>query len=194
MTKKKKESISPTPSPTSQSEDFEVIISSKTDDDTIIMTSFDEMLSSAMKSFDPENKKYSTYLSDGSVSTGQLTPAYIETLADGAQSDITKILTINNIIRKRINVDDIIGRTYESLETNINTEFTLSYKDFKDQRNKTIALDEAKTIIDDFNELINIRALLRKSVPSSYAEGTYIMYLRGDKDNYIVDYFPLGVA
>lgn len=194
MAKKKNESISPTPSITPDSEDFEVIISSKTDDDTIILTSFDEMLSSAMKSFDPENKKYSTYLSDGSASSGQLTPAYIETLADGAQSDIAKILTINNIIRKRINVDDVIGRTYESLETNINTEYTLSYKDFKDQRNKAIALDDAKTVIDDFNELINLRALLRKSVPSAYAEGTYIMYLRGDKDNYIVDYFPLGVA
>ena len=115
-------------------------------------------------------------------------------MADGCQNDLKKILAINSIIRKKINIDDIIGRTYESLETNVNTEYTLSYKDFKNQRNKKKTLENTKQVIDDFNELINIRSLLRKSIPIAYAEGTYITYLRGDGDNYVVDYFPLGVA
>jgi len=194
LAKNNKKSV---PSPTPESEDFEVIISSKTDDDTTILTTtedINEILSSALKSFDPENKKYSTYLSDGSNASNIVTPQYLEQLADGAQSDLSKILSINSIIRKRINIDDIIGHTYESLETNINTEYTLSYKDFKDNRNKNITSDNVKQVIEDFNELINLRSLLRKSIPISYSEGTYIMYLRGDADNYVIDYFPLGVA
>ena len=189
---------SKTTTSTSQSkEDFEVYITSEPDENSIIITSAEEvekMLSVALKSFDPENRKYSAYLSDGTSVSTQLTPSYIDTLADGCQNDLKKILAINSIIRKKINIDDIIGRTYESLETNVNTEYTLSYKDFKNQRNKKKTLENTKQVIDDFNELINIRSLLRKSIPIAYAEGTYITYLRGDGDNYVVDYFPLGVA
>lgn len=177
-------------------EEFDVIISGETEDNTVIVTSrqqIDSKLQAALEAFDPTNRKYSAYLIDGG-SGETITADYVDTLADGAQNDLKKILSINAIIRKLINLDDIIGLTYESIENNINTEINLSYKEFKEKRNKTKALDNARVVIDAFNERVGLQRLLRKAIPLAYSEGNYIMYLRGDVGNYVIDYYPLGVA
>ena len=182
-------------------EDFDVVTASQTDDGTVVITSLNELseermnnvIRNAVASYDPENKQYSTYLKI-SASSETLTVDRIDELARGLQSSLTNVQTVNGIIRNYINKDDLIGITYEAIEANVNTEFKCSFAQFPEQRNKTKQVNYAREVIDDFNLQINVRSLLRTVIPMTYAEGTDIMYLRQKDENYIVDYYPLGIA
>ena len=182
-------------------EDFDVVTASQTDDGTIVITSLNELseermnnvIRNAVASYDPENKQYSTYLKI-SASSETLTVDRIDELARGLQSSLTNVQTVNGIIRNYINKDDLIGITYDAIEANVNTEFKCSFAQFPEQRNKTKQVNYAREVIDDFNAQINVRSLLRIAIPMTYAEGTYITYLRQKDENYIVDYYPLGIA
>lgn len=182
-------------------EDFDVVTASQTDDGTIVITSLNELseermnnvIRNAVASYDPENKQYSTYLKI-SASSETLTVDRIDELARGLQSSLTNVQTVNGIIRNYINKDDLIGITYDAIEANVNTEFKCSFAQFPEQRNKTKQVNYAREVIDDFNAQINVRSLLRTAIPMTYAEGTYIIYLRQKDENYIVDYYPLGIA
>lgn len=177
-------------------EDFSVVIASEPDDSTVVLTS-DQMgkqwLDRAMSAYDPTNRMYSAFLND-SGSAATLTQGLIESLGEGAQSNLTNIQTINNIIRKYINIDDLIGMVVQSICNNINTEYRLSYRNFGEQRNKAKTLQKAKALIEDFNNQINIKQLIRDSIQTSYIEGNYICLLRNNDTNWTVDYLPLGVA
>lgn len=182
-------------------EDFDVVTASQTDDGTVVLTSVNELseermdnvIRHAIASYDPENKQYSTYLKI-SASSETLTVDRIDELARGLQSSLTNVQTVNGIIRNYINKDDLIGITYDAIEANVNTEFKCSFAQFPEQRNKTKQVNYAREVIDDFNAQINVRSLLRAAIPMTYAEGTYITYLRQKDENYIVDYYPLGIA
>ena len=182
-------------------EDFDVVTASQTDDGTVVITSLNELseermnnvIRNAVASYDPENKQYSTYLKI-SASSETLTVDRIDELARGLQSSLTNVQTVNGIIRNYINKDDLIGITYDAIESNVNTEFKCSFAQFPEQRNKTKQVNYAREVIDDFNTQINVRSLLRAAIPMTYAEGTYITYLRQKDENYIVDYYPLGIA
>lgn len=182
-------------------EDFDVVTASQTDDGTVVLTSVNELseermdnvIRHAIASYDPENKQYSTYLKI-SASSETLTVDRIDELARGLQSSLTNVQTVNGIIRNYINKDDLIGITYDAIEANVNTEFKCSFAQFPEQRNKTKQVNYAREVIDDFNTQINVRSLLRAAIPMTYAEGTYITYLRQKDENYIVDYYPLGIT
>lgn len=181
-------------------EDFDVVMASAPDKNTIVMTSSeltDQMYERAMKlalsTFDPENKQFGAYLND-TQSPETLTVDRIDELARNTQTSLSNVQTINAAVQTYINKNDLIGITYEAIESNVNTEFKCSFKKYPDKRNKTKAVDNAKAIIDDFNDQINVRKILRSAIPITYAEGTYIMYLRKKDENYVVDYYPLGVA
>ena len=170
-------------------EEFEVIIKSTTPDGTEVVTSSAEiaekMLASALAGYDSSNQKYSTYLKDGSSSSDKLTPEIIDELADGAQNDLKKILTINAIARKEINKDGIIGKTHECITTNINTEIRHSYNVEMPGRNKAKLLQSTKDFIDWFDNEINVKRLIRTSTPTAFDEGTYICYLRHENNRYM---------
>ena len=181
-------------------ENFDVVMASAPDKSTLVLTSAeltDQMYERAMKlavsTFDPENKQYSAYLSD-TQNAETLTVDRIDELAKSTQTSLSNVLTINAAVQTYINKNDLIGITYEAIESNVNTEFKCSFKKYPDKRNKSKAVDNAKAIIDDFNDQINVRRILRSAIPITYAEGTYIMYLRKKDENYVVDYYPLGVA
>lgn len=181
-----------------EQEDFEVkILATELDDSTTILTSqqqAEQWIQQAMSTYNPNNQQYSAYLTDITNSgNNTITTKELDDLADGAQSDINKILRINRIIRHEINKDDIIGKVYESITSNINTDYKLSYKNISG-RNKTKDLERAKAIINDFNEQINIGQLEKESIPITYSDGTYIMCLRNKDENWVIDYYPIGVA
>lgn len=178
-------------------EDYEVFIHSKIDDTEIVTSSSEiskEWLLNSIASYDASNQKYSAYLKDGNSSSEKLTPEYIHELADGAQSDLKKILIINNAVRQEINEDGIVGKTVECITTNINTDYKLSYDKEISGRNKVKQLDTVKNFINQFNETINIRRLIRNSIPTTFTEGTFICYLRHKNNKYKVDFYPLGVC
>ena len=181
-----------------QSEDYEVIIRSKTSDGTEVVTSAeaitDKWLANAVAGYDATNQKYSAYLKDGTSSSDKLTPEYIDELADGTQSDLKKIQVINNIVRKEINKDGIVGKTVECVTSNINTKTKISYDNEITGRNKTKQLQQVKDFISAFNKTINTKRLIRTSIPTTFVEGNYICYLRHEDNKYKVDYYPLGVC
>lgn len=178
-------------------DNYEVIIHSKTDDGTEIITSSeisDQWLLKAISSYDSSNQKYSAYLKDGNSPSEKLSPEYIHELADGAQNNLKKILIINNAVRQEINEDGIVGKTVECITSNINTDYKLSYDMEISGRNKAKQLQQVKNFIIQFNKAINIKRLIRTSIPTVFTEGTYICYLRHEDNKYKVDYYPLGVC
>lgn len=192
-----KKQITSNTEPSIIEDDFEVIIKSQINDDTTVLTIIDKIeqyLQSAISRFDPENSQYSSILGNEAKSGETLTNARIDELAENAQNDLKSILTLNTIVRKFINTDDILGRVVESITTNVNGDYILSYNNFGTIKKKLKILDNAKEVINDFNFQINLPTFIRNVVPTAYAEGNYIMYLKNEGSNWVIDYFPLGVA
>lgn len=180
-------------------EDFDVIFVSKADDGTVVATTplsiRDQKLQLALSQYDPENKKYSVYLNEGISPSKSISVEEIEELSTNTQNDLNKVLRINAYNRKLINKNDIVGKTVESIDTNINTEIKLTYGNVDEGRNKKKKLEECKRFIKDFNTSIKVQQLTRNAITTSYVEGNWIAYLRHEnKDNYTVDIYPLGVC
>lgn len=195
MAKNKKDSID-----ISQSkEDFEIKLNTKTaklDDDTQLITTSElskQWLETSVYNFNNNYNQYSAILKESSIGSTLITDEELTNLAINTQSDIAKVKRINDIARYYINKDDLIGKVYETIESNVNTEIKLSFKDLSENRNKQVQLDKVKNLIEDFNEQINIKGLLRQCVPITYSEGNHMLYLRNNNGNYVVDSYPLGV-
>lgn len=178
-------------------DDFSVTIATDIkEDNTVVITTTEraeKWMSEAMQKYDPSNRQYSTYLNDMSLRTF-INQEVLDNLARNPQDNLSKINQINSIIKYYINSDDIIGKVSDVIETNVNTEYRLSYNDFSSQRNKGKTLDKVKTLINNFNESICIENIIRSSIPTTYTEGTVIMYLRHENGDYKIDFYPLGVA
>lgn len=182
-----------------ETSDFDVIIKSQIDDNTMLVTTPNDYrtnkLQVALSSYDPENKKYSAYLNESTSPSSSLTVDEINDLSTNPQNDLNKIEKINAYNRFLINKNDIVGKTVESIDTNINTKIKLTYKHINEGRNKKKKAEEAKSLIEDFNDSIQLKTLTRNAVITPYVEGNWISYLRHDDvNNYKVDVYPLGVC
>ena len=153
-----------------------------------------EILKSAIDNYDGNTKLYSVYPTDDS-NADDLSLSDIEDLAVGLQSNLSNILKVNKWIRKYIIIDDIIGKTQEAIETNVNTNYKLSYNDFSTKK-KIKQLNVAKEIIEKFNKQIRLKHLIKEVIPLVHAEGNYVACLRWDskQEIYLVDHYPLGIA
>lgn len=193
------EEITTSPSSTSE-EDFSVTFASKENidgEETVILTSeqiAQEWMTNALKSFDPSNRQYSVYLNEeSSVGSEKITLDELENLAKNAQSDLSKVLKINSIVRQRVNEDDIIGKVYEAVIANLNANVRISFDNLpKNYKKKT--KEQAESIIKQFNKETNINTILSSSIPTVYVEGNCIKYLRKKNNHFVVDTYPLGVA
>ena len=180
---------------------FDVEFATKLDEETTVVTSttdlankkMDELMRRAIAAFDPSNSQYSASLNI-SQSQNEVTIERINELAVGTQSDLTKTLEVIGIIKQYVNKSDLIGPVYDAIQRNVNTEYKVTYPDYSENRNKTKQVKKAESIIDDFNRQVNIKHIIRDTIPMSYLEGTYILYLRQKDTNWIIDYYPLGVA
>ena len=54
-------------------------------------------------------------------------PEQISNLAKNTQTSLDKVIKINGIVQYYLNKSDLIGKTYEILENNINTNYTINY-------------------------------------------------------------------
>lgn len=180
-------------------EDFDVIFASKTDDGTIIATTAENFtqrqLSMALSTYDPKNTNYSAYLNDDVRPSNHLTSEEIDDLLTNTQNDLSKVLKINAYNRKLINKNDIVGKTVESVSTNINTEIKYTYSHVLENRNSKKRLAACKQLISDASDTMRVKQLTRRALTTSFVEGNWIAYLRHEnKDNYTVDVYPLGVC
>lgn len=166
------------------------------DEDTFLVTAQEyekKLLEQAVKDFENKRGFHSAYLNDPSGSI-HFKIEEIDNLAYNAQSDINKIIQINNIIRYFVNKDGILGKLYESIEANVNSYWDLTYPKFNEkEKNNFKLVDE---LIRDFNNKIDLESLITTSIPMTYLEGNYPMYLRKNikERKYQVDYYPLGVC
>ncbi|MGL5646837.1 MAG: hypothetical protein ACRDDY_03215, partial [Clostridium sp.] len=120
--------------------------------------------------------------------------AELENLAKNPQNDVKKIIKINGLVQYYINKDDLIGKVIEIIENNINTKYTIEFPDIPTGKAKKKKKQNAETVINKFNEGVDIKELIIKNVILTYTEGNYIPYLRGDINNgYSIESYPLGL-
>lgn len=180
-------------------EDFSVTFASNVNSDgeeIAILTSEEKAkhwMEEALQSFDPANKQYSVYLNEQSGEDSKLTIEDIKRLAKNAQSDLSKILKINSLVRQEINEDDIIGKVYEAVVANLNANVRISFDNLPQKYTKK-KKDEAEKLVKRFHKETNINQILSSSIPTVYTEGNCIKYLREKNGHYVVDTYPLGVA
>lgn len=180
-------------------EDFSVTFASNVNSDgeeVAILTSEEKAkhwMEEALQSFDPTNKQYSVYLNEQSGEDSKLTIEDIKRLAKNAQSDLSKILKINSLVRQEINEDDIIGKVYEAVVANLNANVRISFDNLPQKYTKK-KKDEAEKLVKRFHKETNINQILSSSIPTVYTEGNCIKYLREKNGHYVVDTYPLGVA
>ncbi len=194
---KRKEPSSTVPS--GNSEDFSVTFASNvnSDGEEIAVLTSEEIakhwMEEALKSFDPTNRQYSVYLNEQSGEENKLTIEDIRQLGRNAQSDLSKILKINSLVRQEINEDDIIGKVYEAVIDNLNTDIRISFDNLP-QKYKKKTKEEAEKLIRRFHKETNLNQILSASIPTVYTEGNCIKYLREKNGHYVIDTYPLGVA
>lgn len=187
-------------------EDFEVVlpaeqVGKKNTEKQPAYRTYAEVSELALAEFNPAKGVPMTVLSDNS-SSASLDQAKIEEYALSPQSDLTKTREIINIVRQYVNKNDIIGAVVDIIESNINTETRLKWRDARQKGVDKKVNEEAKKVIEEFHEKINIHEIIRTAVISAYRDGTYIMYLRQtgapEQDQlisqYAVDDYPIGVA
>lgn len=182
--------------PEAAAEDFTVALASEPDGETIVLTGEErakKWVAESLARYDPSNRQYSAFLLD-SVTTGAISADELDTLAENAQNNLKNLLTINAAVRKEINLDDIIGKVYECVDTNINTDCRFSYRRLDGKKVSAKKLAKAKDTVANFNEQIHLPRLIRDAVSIAYAEGNYICCLRSKDGGWVVDYYPLGVA
>ncbi|MFA6809424.1 MAG: hypothetical protein WCR27_10590, partial [Eubacteriales bacterium] len=144
---------------------------------------------------DKNNLWSTTFTSESGVTNTSITPDRLDTLALNAQMDINKIQQINNYIRYMINKNDILGKVYETVEGNVNTNWELTSAKIEDGIDEK-SIDEVNIIIEQCLESMDIERVISESLPLCFIEGNYIMYLKKDikNMNFQVDYYPVGVA
>lgn len=125
------------------------------------------------------------------------TQQQLTNLAKNTQRDINKILKINGIVRYYMNEDDLIGRVIETIENNINTNYSIDYPKIalkpKSKKEKKMC-EEIANLINEFNSQIDVKQLIIDTVIKTYSEGNYVFYLMGNKENgYGIVNYPLDM-
>ena len=180
-------------------EDFSVTFASKSetgDEEVVMLTSeqiAQEWMTKALQSFDPSNRQYSVYLKDSDSDNGVAHFEELNKLAHNAQSDLNKILKINALVRQAVNEDDIIGKVYEAVVSNLNTKVRNSFDHLPQEYDYSIK-QRAKSLVEQFHKETNIDTILSASIPTVYIEGNSIKYMRSKNGHYVIDTYPLGVA
>ena len=173
-------------------------------DETVLVTAeaikkqSENWMYEAMQSFDKGGQQYSVRFNEASSSsTSETTLDDIKELALNAQSDISKIQKINQLVRQAENEDDIIGKVHEAIESNLNANVRYSFDNLPKEYDQDIK-DKADGIIKRFHKEVNINDVMTTSITSTYDEGNCIQYLRSKKAkgiyHHVIDKYPLGVA
>ena len=127
-------------------------------------------------------------------------PEQISNLAKNTQTSLDKVIKINGIVQYYLNKSDLIGKTYEIVENNINTNYTINYPlvggiNKASKKKESKMKDEIKALINKFNQNIDIKKLIVDSAMTVYTEGNHIMYLKGNAENeYGIVKYPLDIV
>ena len=187
-------------------DDIEVeYLASKIDDNTVFVSSYenlgaewfdkhaDDILRSALESYPTQGQN--TVVIPETTTSDDPSLEFIDKLANGLNSNLPNLLIANAIIAKKILEDGYMGRTYEAIVANINSDYKLSWGLYEQDEDRTEELKEAKDAITYFNKAVGLPTLIRQAIAGTYAEGNYVLYMRIDeKKRPVIDYYPLSVA
>lgn len=174
-----------------------LMIASELSDNTVVVTAEElnnKMFEQAMYDLEKQKHIFSAYLNDNTIANSGISKKELDDLANNPQTDILKVQKINSYVRKEVNKNNLVGKTYSAIESNLNTKVDLIFNSYGKNRNKNKMKEKAEEIIQEFNETINLEDLITKAVPMTFLEGNYPMYLRQDGDDYKVDYYPIGLV
>ena len=174
-------------------------IATTTDDGEIVLTGYEkiskaeeQIMVSAIEKYSTKTQQFSVFPTDDSNTTA-LTFDYINQLAQGIQTNLNNLINANAAIRQQVIVNPLLGRAYECIVSNVNTDYSLAYPKATDEISEE-DIAEAKVIIEQFNEDTDLEELIRESVGITCLEGNYSMVLRSEKEHAIIDHYPLPVA
>ena len=118
-------------------------------------------------------------------------------LAQGTQNDVNKIIKINSLIQYYANKDDLVNIVLKSIRRNTNVKYDINYPEDLDlTKKKNIKIKEQiENILDKFFDNISIKEQIRKESVNTYTDGTYITYLRNNKNKvFNIITYPLGLV
>lgn len=178
-------------------------IAEQVDEDTVLVTAaenqqwVEDRAAAILKS---ELQEYSTeplmsVIPKDDSSNSTLSLEYISQLASGLNSSKENLLTANALIWQNVIADAFLGRTFESVVANINTDYRLTYGLRRIADDEADELAKVKDEVDYFNECVNLRQLIRDCITRTYAEGNCPLVLRiVDGKMPVIDMYPLSIA
>lgn len=186
-----------------QNEKDGFVIVSGVDDDTIVATTTDESLIAhklelAVRNYFAGNDQYSSVFEGDSSNASGATIARIDELAVNPQNSISKTREIANIVDYYIIKNYLIGMVDTIIRSNLNTNYKVSYNQVPSEkgRNNKKKLENAKKIVEDMLDKIDVKKLIRISIPATFDHGNYFFYMEYDqnKEKYTIHIFPLSIA
>lgn len=178
------------------------VIVSGVDDNTIVATTNDEniiqsRLEQAVRAYFAGNEKYASVFEPDNASS-VVTLARLDELARGPQNDIKKTREIANIVDMYIIKNYLIGMVDTVIRSNLNTNYKVSYNQVPSEkgRNNKKKLENAKRIVEDMLDKIDVKKLIRISIPATFNHGNFFFYMdySREKEKYTIHIFPLSVA
>lgn len=173
-------------------------------DDTIIATTdstnenmIAERLELAVRNYFAGNDRYASVFEGDASNTG-ITLARIDELAVNPQNSISKTREIANIVDYYIIKNYLIGMVDTLIRSNLNTNYKVSYNQVPSEkgRNNKKKLENAKRIVEDMLDKIDVKKLIRISIPATFDHGNYFFYMdfSPNQDKYTIHIFPLSIA
>ena len=173
-------------------------------DDTIVATTnstnenmIAERLEVAVRNYFAGNDRYASVF-EGDSSNSAVTIARIDELAVNPQNSISKTREIANIVDYYIIKNYLIGMVDTIIRSNLNTNYKVSYNQVPSEkgRNNKKKLENAKKIVEDMLDKIDVKKLIRISIPATFAHGNYFFYMdySANQDKYTIHIFPLSIA
>lgn len=180
-------------------EDF--VIVSGVDDTIVATTNNEDMISHrlevAVRNYFAGNDRYSSVF-EGESSTPNITIARIDELAVNPQNSISKTREIANIVDYYIIKNYLIGMVDTIIRSNLNTNYKVSYNQVPSEkgRNNKKKLENAKRIVEDMLDKIDVKKLIRISIPATFDHGNYFFYMdySSNQEKYTIHIFPLSIA
>lgn len=177
-------------------EDFKIV--SGIEDTVVVTTSgeqdYEKKVERAVKDY-LNNPRYASVF-EPDTNAYAVTLARIDELATDPQNSIDKTRQIAKIVDKYINKNYLIGMVDTVIRSNLNTNYKVSYNQVPSEtgRNTKNKLKAAKEIVEKMLDEIDIKKLIRLSIPCTFDYGNYFFYMETDKDKYNIHIFPLSIA
>lgn len=180
-------------------DNFEVIVSDVDDNTSVATVAVD--IESKLASLDNEilysavqnAKQLSNTRGIDIEQSEDVSLSELRDITNGIHNDISSVLRLNSIVRRELIMNVLIGKTFESLYGNINSNYRLYFPDMPG-RNKAKTVQRARDIINDFLNQIHIGSFIRDAISMTYVEGNRYFYLRSDNGSYAIDILPMGLC